>query len=137
MTYRRLMSLVFDILSPGIPVYFASIFSNVDFINTFAILFLLTLIIESILFKGKTLGSLLFKIEPVNISNKELSLFKMILYYIALSIIIVNILPTSNGIYFKIFLPIFMLTPIYFPNEKRYHSILDVIFRIHWRKLEG
>ncbi|MCD6100143.1 MAG: hypothetical protein J7K33_06130 [Candidatus Marinimicrobia bacterium] len=131
MIIRRVISMMLDVISALLPAYGASL-GGLNFLYSFVAFLVLSQIVEIIYFKGQTFGMVVLKIRPEDKAVNKISIVKLVVYHIALSIIIINIFNPFNNIFTKYILPVVLLFP--FHDTKNYNSVLDILFRIHWIK---
>jgi uncharacterized RDD family membrane protein YckC len=132
MIIRRILSILFDVLSALFPAY-GLYLSGFGLAISFLVLYIIEQLVGVIYYKGITMGAHLFKVAPKNYDGSKIRLFKSILYSITMAIIVGNILNPYIQSFSKIILPIIMILPFY--DTKHYNSVTDIIFRIHWIKI--
>ncbi len=129
MILRRVLSMVVDVVSSLLPAL-AAHWVGLNFISVFIVLYLLTQLGEILYLQGRTVGMILCKIRPQNRMDQNVGLAHIIFYHIVLVVIVINFLNPLMNIYSRILFPSVLVLPFY--DTKKYNSVLDLIFRIHW-----
>lgn len=104
--------------------------AGADYIYSIIIVYLVTVVIELIYTGGKTLGTIVTRIQPLNFNGRKPGIVKLIFYHLIFTIFLFN--PTYDLI--TIFLPVIVIIPLQF-KKGRYTGVLDTLFKIHW--IEG
>lgn len=131
MIAKRLCSIAIDFF-PVLVIAYIAMKSGLDFQITLVSLFLLTVGIEIIVAKGRTVGMGICKIFAKNRDGHEVSSVVLFIYHIAFALVLFIMFSNEQELLLRFVLPIALITP--FKYNGMYNSPLDFLFRIHWTK---
>jgi uncharacterized Zn-finger protein len=86
--------------------------------------------VASFLTNGKTIGMVLINVYPANTNNNSIKYLKLFIYNTAQTVIIAAFFAPFSSIMSNILFPLVMIVP--WKIEKRYSSLIDLLFKFHW-----